>query len=153
MSRYYLVDDSLLPEVPEAATDFDISIMKILKQTNLSKELKARKIRELCHPELTDSSAITDIIDLFPKQYRNKVKILMHYLKGMKLNDDGSFEIGNDSYSSLIDLIKYAIIPWVKKVPEDGNRFLSYLKSINVPNSVITSRMPTPTNWVSLYQV
>lgn len=86
------------------------------------------------------SSEFEEIITLFPKNYRNRAKSLIHYLKnhielknGRVIYSDGS--IG----SHLLDLIKYYVFPSALKVPRpiDAAKFGILLKQLDVPNSVV----------------
>lgn len=94
-----------------------------------------------------------NIIDLLPKAYRSRARIILHYLS-KHLNADNRliYDDGRTS-SHLIDLLKYVLNPLSQYVPDDGDKFISLMKKSGVPDSVYGSRIAVASAllpWLSL---
>lgn len=166
--KYYLVDPHLLDDLPESASNFEHTALKILKDKNSSTSDKAQKLRELCTEVLGDNqqSDLQDIVNLLPKQIRSRAKVLLHSLKGkVVLDTDGAngFKLWNGKErvpfeSNLIDLMRYALLPSNIKtaVTQETGKFMHVLQELNIPKSIIGAGKSinlneTPVEWNKLY--
>lgn len=91
-----------------------------------------------------------EIVDLFPKSYRNRAKLLVHYIgKSMQLRNGRIVYKDGMIGSHLLDLLKYYIYPSALKTsrPSDATKFGVLLKQLDVPDSLVSrSLVHVPTN-------
>jgi hypothetical protein len=91
-------------------------------------------------PEPEEKEKKEDIIDLLPKAFRSRAKIILHYLSSRLQPDNRLMYSNNQASSHIIDLLLYVLNPLSKKVPGDANEFLNLLKVSGVPESVFSYR-------------
>lgn len=95
-----------------------------------------------------------NIIDLLPKGYRNKAKLLMHYIPDIKLNNQGRVVYADGSLgSSLYDLVRYFVssAQMSSARPLDAPKFAMILTKAAVPQSALGSgRSLTSVQWQSM---
>lgn len=92
--------------------------------------------------KLTSSSSnLYDIVDVLPKRFRNKGKILAHYLENqITLNPQERVVYPEGQVGShFIDLARYFISSPALKInrPPDASKFCKILKNAGVPNSAL----------------
>jgi len=89
-----------------------------------------------------------NIIEMMPKQSRSRAKILAHYIKDrVKLVNSSDLIVYEDETvgSPIYDLIRWVVTPrrFNTTKPFDADKFLLYLKTLNVPNSVYATDLTT----------
>ena len=85
------------------------------------------------------------LVELLPKNLRNKARILVHYLENkITLNEHQRIVYENGEVGSyLLDMIRYYVSPLVKQRPVDAPDFESVLKNLGVPSSALARNIET----------
>ena len=84
----------------------------------------------------------SDLVKLFPKNYRNKVKLFLHYVqKRVKLDENDNVVYPDLTRgSNIIDHVRYFIMPFSKGRPIDAPQFEQIIDEIGVPKSILAKR-------------
>lgn len=99
------------------------------------KEAAAEGEESAKEPQKVDND---DILELLPKAYKSRAKVIVHYLK---LDDQKRVTYANgDKSSHIIDLLKFVLSPISKTIPHDASAFYALLADLNVPKTVYVSR-------------
>lgn len=98
-------------------------------------------IEEVDHQDSAETKDKTEsILDLLPKVYKARGRVLLHYLSP-KLDSDYRLSYSDGVRSShVLDLIKFAINPLAKRVPFDAYAFYDLLAALGVPASAYAVR-------------
>lgn len=105
-----------------------------------------------------DSINVDKIVELLPKTYRSRARILLHYLSP-KLDASLSHFIypSGDKSSHVLDLIRFALNPLSKRAPSDFDDFVHLMKISGVPESFCSNRitnsdsaLPMKKHWLTL---
>jgi hypothetical protein len=93
------------------------------------------------HLTSSENGEIDVLVDLLPRQYRNKAKLLLGFLKPRVRLDEQMrilYENG-DKGSNLLDMIRFYVLPISSKTkrPLDALRFGLWMKKEGVPRSAI----------------
>ena len=86
---------------------------------------------------------LSDLAQFLPKGYRNRGRILLHYLQAhLKLNEQQRviYEPNNTLGSHILDLVKYFASPFAKDRPVDAPKFAKLLATVGVPSSAIAKK-------------
>ena len=110
------------------------------KQDEGEKKPEGVTISHIVKPKKKNES----LEQLLPKNLRGKAKILLHYLNEVLKLDENDRVIYADGYvgSSVLDLIRYFVSPWVKHRPLDAPRFKDLMNEAGVPESAIARKQP-----------
>lgn len=84
------------------------------------------------------------LINLLPKTYRNRAKMLLHYLKpNLSVQGRIVYEKGNVG-SHILDLLKFVLMPksFRRKAPNDIAIFVDALKNSGAPDSAYVYDAP-----------
>lgn len=95
-----------------------------------------------------DKRTFSSMVDILPKNIRNKARMLLHYLDGkIKLDDQERIVYSDDHVGSyLLDMVRYYVSPFVKTRPLDSPRFEELLQEIGVPSSAIVRSIVSDNN-------
>ena len=98
-----------------------------------------------------EPKSLTNISELLPKNLRNRARMVLYYLENanIRVNDVQRIVYEDGSLGShIIDLVRYAISPFVKTRPLDWPRFKNLLENIGAPKSILAKRNETALkNW------
>ena len=82
-----------------------------------------------------------NLVDLLPKNLQNRARMLLHYIENVNVNDAQRIVYSDGSVGShIVDLIRYAVSPFVKTRPIDWPQFSALLESNNVPVSALVNK-------------
>lgn len=100
-------------------------------------------------PETKEDEDVKSMIELLPKMYQSKARIIMHYLEGhVKLDKNQRIVYAGGMVGShVLDLLRYFISPLVKERPLDAPRFLILMKAAGVPQSAIARKGGVMSKW------
>ena len=90
----------------------------------------------------THTRKLSDMVEILPKNLRNKARVLLHYIEGkVTLNAHERIVYGDGHVGSyLLDIVRYYVSPLVKTRPLDAPRFEKLMLEIGVPTSAIGRR-------------
>jgi hypothetical protein len=95
---------------------------------------------EIADPKIEHSFA--QMVELLPKNLRNRAKIMLHYLEGkITLNEHERVQYSDGAIGShLLDLVRYYVSPLAKARPVDAPKFEAVMQSIGVPASAYVQK-------------
>ena len=92
---------------------------------------------------------LSDLAQFLPKGYRQRAKILLHYLEPfIKLTDKDRVIYENGQLGShILDLVKYFVSTFQTDRPVDAPKFAKLMDKAGVPNSAIVLKKKDPQGW------
>ena len=101
-------------------------------------------------PEVTiaeqpkENKTLVHLAEIMPKNLRSRARMILHYLENgnVTVNDMQRIVYDDDGNvgSHVLDLIRYAISPFVKTRPLDWPQFYALVQKLGVPSSALASR-------------
>jgi hypothetical protein len=85
---------------------------------------------------------ISELASLLPKNMQSRARMMFHYIENaVSVNDTQRIVYDDGTVGShVIDLVRYAISPFVKSRPVDWPQFSKLLQTLGVPESIIAKR-------------
>jgi len=87
--------------------------------------------------------SLADIEKILPRNLQSRARMILHYLDSanVHVNDMQRIVYSDGSVGShIVDLVRYAISPFLKTRPIDWPRFKTLLESIGTPDSIMVKR-------------
>jgi hypothetical protein len=84
-----------------------------------------------------------DLLNLLPKTYRSRAKVILHYLlPNIKLNDNKQVVFSDGTVSAhILDYLRYVINPMRMHAPVDIAKFMALMNNLGVPKTVYSNHV------------
>lgn len=89
----------------------------------------------------SDEHVYEDVINLLPKSYKGRAKVLLHYLKPRLDKSARIIYDGGKIGSHILDLIRFVLNPLKSRSPPDRDDFLTLLKQSGMPQSIYHAQL------------
>lgn len=131
--KYTLVPTGWTHQAHQPQQNIESSPAIITEENTLPRESDQRREK--------GSSEMIKMVELFPKNIRNKAKLLLQFVEPRIKTDSDDRVIYDDGQigSHLLDLIRFFVLPTTMNVsrPIDASKFGIWLKIKGVPNSAV----------------
>lgn len=99
----------------------------------------------------SESKPENEIIELLPKAYRSRAKVILHYLLPNLKQDQNKHIIFPDGTigSHILDYLRYFLNPLKAKPPVEANKFANLLEKSGVPQSVYSRHVFAGFSWLT----